>query len=238
MDDSEVKLVAGFADKVLDLGPARLSDEYYYQSLPICVIDAVYSIGVLYVSVQRVVDRYCQYFNLPKIRSDKENLPPKISQESISEFCQKIEEYGIEAFSDTIFNNKQRTSTKNGILKAEAVYRFATVLKRHNAEYLQDVPHLMADTKLESDIRDIPGQRSGISLQYFFMLAGSDDLIKPDRMILRFLQSILGRAIGLSEAQLLLASAANHLVGKYPCLTPKLLDYEIWKYQRQQAIPV
>ena len=42
----------------LPLAGARLSDEYYYDSLPQCVIDAVYSIGVNYKSTRNTVIRY------------------------------------------------------------------------------------------------------------------------------------------------------------------------------------
>ena len=45
-------------------------------------------------------------------------------------------------------------------------------------------------------MRAIPGQRSGISLTYFFMLAGSDDLVKPDRMLGRFLRGCLSHEVG------------------------------------------
>ncbi|MEJ1959689.1 MAG: hypothetical protein WDM70_09960 [Nitrosomonadales bacterium] len=85
-----------------------------------------------------------------------------------------------------VYRNRQRTSARNGILKADAVNRFAAVLRKYNIEYLQDISEALGNTALERDIRSIPGQTSGISLKYFFMLAGSDDLIKPDRMILAF----------------------------------------------------
>lgn len=235
MNEGEAQRVADYADSVLDLASAEPYAGDHYQSITLCVIDAVYSIGVRFQSVERVINRYCQHFGLTRFRVDSANLPPTNSQQSISELCRKMEEIGIETFANEIFSNKQRTSTKNGILKAEAVYRFATVLKRHNGEYLQDVPGLRADTSLECDIREIPGQRSGISLKAFFMLAGSDDLIKPDRMILRFLHTAIGRIVTLDEAQTLLSQATDYLKPKYPALTPRLFDLVIWDYQRQQG---
>ena len=67
------------------------------------------------------------------------------------------------------------------------------------------------------------------------MLAGSDEFIKPDRMILRFLFSALGRQVSPVEAQLLLHGATQQLRRSYPELTPRLLDHEVWKYQREQG---
>ena len=66
------------------------------------------------------------------------------------------------------------------------------------------------------------------------MLAGSDDLIKPDRMILRFLETALDRTVQVPEAQPLLASAAGALKSKHPQLTPRLLDFKIWEYQHDR----
>ena len=45
-------------ESVLDLSSASLSASYYYDSLPYCVIDAVFSIGVKYTSTQNVVKNY------------------------------------------------------------------------------------------------------------------------------------------------------------------------------------
>ena len=66
--DSDIKKVATAADNKLDLKNAKLSDEYYYSCLPICIIDAVYSIGVTYKSVQNTVSRYADYFGIEKFR--------------------------------------------------------------------------------------------------------------------------------------------------------------------------
>jgi hypothetical protein len=119
-----------YCDCVLDLQNAKFSEEDFYQSLPLAAIDAVYSIGVRYEGVKRTVDRYCNYFSLQRIRDNREAIPPRASQESVSDFVDKIELIGVENFLKNILQNRQRTSTTNGILKAEAVYQFAKVLKK------------------------------------------------------------------------------------------------------------
>jgi hypothetical protein len=228
---TDVSIIATHAKNVLPLASAQLSDEYFYQSLPLCVIDAVYSIGVRFEGVRNTIHRYCDQFNLQRIRTPKNVLPQQHEQESVSNFCKRAEEYGPDAMAINVFSNRQRTSTRNGILKSEAAYLFAAVLRKYGIEYLQDVGSAVHNHELEKNILAIPGQTSGISLKYFFMLSGSDDLIKPDRWILSFL-AILGRPVSLSEAQELLAGTTNQLRAAYPHLTPRLLDQEIWKYQR------
>jgi len=108
------------------------------------------------------------------------------------------------------------------------------VLKSYNVNYLQDVPAAIQNIDLENDIKQIPGQKSSISLRYFFMLSGSEDFIKPDRMIQRFLESVLQRPIRIAESQHLLSEAVEELKIEYPKMTPRLLDNLIWQYQRQQ----
>ena len=46
--EEDVSSVVDQATRVLSLEHARLGEEYFYQSLPLCVIDAVFSIGVRY----------------------------------------------------------------------------------------------------------------------------------------------------------------------------------------------
>jgi hypothetical protein len=134
--------------------------------------------------------------------------------------------------AERVYGNRQRTSTKSGILKADAAWRFARTLRSYGIEYFQDVPRVADSAKFEADIRSIPGQGSGISLQYFWMLAGSEHFIKPDRMVLRFLQAAISRPVAIREANRLMQAACAQLVGRYPQLTPRMLDYEVWKYQR------
>jgi len=231
----EAKLVADYARRFLPLANAHLPQEYYYKSLPLCVLDAVYSIGVKYSGTKAVVERYCNEYKLQKYRIDHTELPPKEDQESIIQFINKCESLGSDKMAGEIYCNRQRTSTRSGILKAEAVLLFAKGIRDHGGDFLQDVPILINNNRFHRAIKNIPGQSSGISLQYFWMLSGSNDFVKPDRMVTRFLQSALGRAVTINEIQGLAVSACGLLNAEFKHLTPRLLDYEIWKYQSKKV---
>jgi hypothetical protein len=198
------------------------------------VIDAVYSIGVRYSGVRNVVTRDCSYSGLQEFRSPPHQVPPQDEQESLPAFVVKMNKLGIAKFTSDIFKNRQRTSARNGILKAEAVLRFATVLTAHDVKFLQDVPSRVGDLQLDAALRSVPGQRSGISVSYFFMLAGDENFVKPDRWIGRFLNRRLGYVPGSAEAQSLISGAAGILRTKYPHLTPRLLDRAIWNFERNR----
>ena len=230
---NDAKRVAIYCERYLNLNNANLSDEYFYQSLPLCVIDAVFSIGVKYTAVRNTVIRYCDYVGLKRIRDNKNNIPLKKEQQSISDFLDKVEYYGIERFTEDIFDNRQRTSSVNGILKTKATYKFARVLNDFSVDYFQDIKEVINSYEFKKEIKKIPGQKSGISLNYFFMLAGFDNFIKPDRMVLRFLQKVLKTDISFGEAQSLLIEVSSILKDSYNNMSPKLLDHEIWKYERK-----
>lgn len=230
---NEIEMLVNYCNENLELNNLKLSDEYHYQSLSLCVIDAVFSIGVKYTSTRQTVIKYCDYYSLKRIRDDFSSLPLESEQETISQLITKIEKKGIDEFTNEVFKNRQRTSTSNGILKTEAVLRFANVLKDFNVEYLQDLSIIIANTQFEDEIKKIPGQKSGISLSYFFMLAGSSDFIKPDRMIIRFLENALNRKVQLDEAIYLLKETTKDLKNQFPDITPRLLDHQIWRKMSQ-----
>ncbi|WP_367356414.1 hypothetical protein [Mesotoga sp.] len=77
----------------------------------------------------------------------------------------------------------------------------------------------------EKSVLSIPGQRSGISLRYFYMLISSDDFVKPDIMILRFLQTATEcESITPDLACRIVQSACKFLRHSFPNMTPRLLD--------------
>lgn len=66
------------------------------------------------------------------------------------------------------------------------------------------------------------------------MLAGADHLVKPDRMIMRFLQRVLDRAVSAEEAQRLLGGVARVLSTGGETVTAGSIDYAIWSHERQR----
>ena len=59
------------------------------------------------------------------------------------------------------------------------------------------------------------------------MLAGKENFIKPDRMIKRYIKDSIGRKVDDEDALFLIVEAAK-LIG----LKPRVLDHQIWNFQR------
>ena len=220
--------LAEYCKNHLDLSSPK-ETEYGYAHLPLSVIDAVFSIGVRYTAVQNTIARFCEFAGISPTgtRSPSEQL-------SISDFLLIHESNGTQGMARRVYQNRQRTSTRNGILKSEAVYRFAKVLAQFGAETLQDMPRVQAFPDFETEIKTIPGQRGGISLQYFYMLTGDEHTIKPDRMVARFIEQAIQERYNPQQMTHLVIETCRVLQTEFPHLTPRSLDHLIWSHQNQK----
>jgi hypothetical protein len=230
MTDAE-RLVAYIRRTLTDLTSRPPVAAYEYASLPLCVIDAVFSIGARYESTERTVTTFCERYGWG--REDRGGT----TEHTISEFLRILQPYENrwEEMANVVFRNRQRTSSRSGILKAEATYRFANVLPQFGIETLADVLISGPRDDLRRAIKAIPGQGSALSYAYFLILAGNQDAVKPDRMVTRFVANALGvRTVAPELAEELVRKASAILRPEFPALVPSSLDNKIWKYQRTQ----
>jgi len=228
----KVKSIAAFSNAKLDLKSFKLDNAFHYKSLPLCVIDSVFSIGVRYEGVKNVINNFCSHTDITPL-SNNDRIPPINEQYSVAKFMSDYGRVTPEIMASEVYKNKQRTSTRSGILKAHAVQLFIGLLHIEDVNYYQDLSTLPKD--FESRIALIPGQSSGISLKYFYMLAGAEDLIKPDRMIIRYLENITKDSVSMDMAQELLTAVCVELKTSHGItITPRTLDNAIWEYQRAQ----
>lgn len=218
-----------------------LSDGYFYAHVGHCVVDAVYSIGARYDSTREVPKRYAAHQGLTVYRpvSVRPGLPSVTEQQPLSEFVSSLSAYSDAALAQQVFGNAQRTSTRSGILKAEAVRRFAQVLVAHGIHTFQDCDALLQNVSLQAriftDIQQIPGQGSSLSWDYFLMLAGGPDGVKADRMILRWLNRALGYTPERAEAIALVRGLAKVLKAQGVDTHARHLDHCIWNAERAQT---
>lgn len=233
--------VALYADIHLALAMAKLSASYFYQSIPLCVVDAVFSVGVRYRQVEKVVEYLCKQQGWEQFRGYSP-YPPPAAQAKIADLVNLFTGLVVLSQHDAkrIFNNQgyinPSAKKKNPTLKAEVIRQFAKILMNNKIETFQDWNLLTAVQKENIGIivNEVPGLKSGVIMRYFAMLAGDDNQVKPDRMILRFLKKAVSEdGVSVSDAVMIIRDACALLKPKYPDLTPRLLDHMIWKYQRQ-----
>jgi hypothetical protein len=228
---SEVDRLVEHIKKTLRNLDAPLPDDEWYSSLALCAIDAVYSIGVRYEAVQGSIRTFCRWAHWEK---DLKRAPREYT---MSEFVTLLDSFNRdwEKMADTAFCNHQRTSTRGGILKAEAVFKFAKILKQYGIEKYENIPASGLPYKVAADLQGITGQGSGLSYKYFLMLAGNTREVKGDRMITRFVGEAVGSpGISGEYAEDLVRAAATTLQPEHPSLTAYKLDNLIWNYQRDK----
>jgi hypothetical protein len=225
------RLVAYISDKLPNLEGAA-PDNYEYASVPLCVIDAVFSIGVRYTGVTNTIDNFCKFSHWEKDRKKAR------TEHIVSQLLSILSPYEnrFDELAENVFRNRQLTSARSGIRKAEAVYRFAKALQHHGIETFSDAIQRGKDRELGEAVRRIPGQSSGLSFAYFLMLVGHRDVVKPDRMLRRFVALAIDKPVSQDYADDLVVRASAVLRTQFPNLTPSVLDNAIWTYQ-QRAQP-
>lgn len=216
------------------LATKTLGNEYYYHSLPLATIDAVFSAQALYPSVQNVVQRYCSKYELPVFRSPREQLPPPENQETVSGLLVKMKREGIHYFIENVFLNRSVTS---GRKKAEILVELLEVFDRLQIQTFQDIQGWLnqpvQQKRLINTITSIHGIGEA-TYRYLLMLSGDEQMVKPDTMILRFIKNAINENVNEAEAVSLIQTVSRQLLPQYPRLNPRLLDYIIWSWQREQ----
>ncbi|RIU41040.1 hypothetical protein [Mycobacteroides abscessus] len=196
----------------------------YREGLALCVIDSVQSTGVTYSSVGKVLDRYRAY------RREQGGEP---AIDGTAELLATFDELdGPDGWAARI-GTRNRTSTRGGILKAEAIRDAAAVLAAEGIDTAPALRQAATDEARLEQVRKawcaVKGQRSGITWRYVLMLAGVSG-VKPDRMIIRFVADTLEvprRSVGTAYAAEIVTAAAPELD-----MSPTALDHAIWRFQR------
>ncbi|KUI09911.1 hypothetical protein AU190_05730 [Mycolicibacterium acapulense] len=185
------------ADAVVGLNPQPR--ERRWVSLSLCIMDAVWSIGANYDSVVVPLTR-----NLAEEFGVDRPVVPMTDALDVDPLpVTRLRALGVEELARR--TNRQRTSTRGGILKADAVLRHIDVFVNHDVTTLRDAIDLLADSDrfaaFDKELRSIPGEGAhGIRRNYLWMLIGQDDLIKPDRMVLRWFRH-LGMIVDSADAR-------------------------------------
>lgn len=190
----------------------------YPDSLALCIVDSIWSIGVRYGGVVNVIAAY------GALRGDAGADPDRDSAQDLRDTIATAG--GPEGFANAV-NNRQLTSSRNGVLKTVAVDQAAAALIATGVCTTDDLR--AADPAVRDAAKKawltVRGQRSGISWRYLLLLTG-DQQVKPDRMIVGFVTAALDRTPGTAEAAELVTAAAGQL-----SVPVRALDHRIWRHQ-------
>ena len=226
--DEQIRLFSQYCSENFgtELKSVRKSERY--QSLPICVLDCVYSLRTKYFAVTvPVLQRYADTYMGGNLYA---------GQDTLSDFITHIKEFSdCSEFSKTVLKNNQVLSGRN---KAEVCYEIATKLHELlNMDTFDDFRNFEKEALLEIVLRSVRGMGDA-GVNYMFMMAGDPNRCKPDVHIHRCIKNALGTDVPNNECQILFRETVKRLKDSgYPDLTVRNLDSVIWnKYHKNRSI--
>lgn len=200
-----------------------IEPEGYRNSIALCVIDSIYSTGSHYTSVIKVIAKYCAY------RRAQGGEP---TTDTADDLLRTFDELGDSVAWAQMVNNVKPAHTGTGaLLKAEVIYQAAQMLTNLGNSTTEQ----LASTHSDQDARErlmkawkgLPSQSSGVTFNYFLILAGYQS-VKPDRMILKFMDEHTKLDISTMTT-----TKATELISRvaraYPT-EPRKLDHVIWRF--------
>lgn len=205
--------------------------ERRWVSLSLCIADAVWSIGAHYDNVV-----------VPLVRKLAANFgvdqPTVLMSEPLGPDPLPLAELANLSAEDLIpLTNRQNTSTRGGIRKADAALRHLHAFQAHIVNDLSDAIALFGDearfAALNADLRKIPGEGAhAVRRDYLWMLIGQDDLIKPDRMVLRWFKhhGVIVDPISARNLIAALVPAVSTTLGRP--VTAWEVDHALWSAGR------
>ena len=160
--DEQIRLFSQYCSENFgtELKSVRKSERY--QSLPICVLDCVYSQRTKYFAVTApVLQRYADTYMGGNLYA---------GQDTLSDFITHIKEFSdCSEFAKTVLKNNQVLSGRN---KAEVCYEIATNLHELlNMDTFDDFRNFEKEALLEIVLRSVRGMGDA-GVNYMIMMAG------------------------------------------------------------------
>lgn len=217
-----------------DRALAPVPDMEYYSCVGLCAFDAVFSIQTRYESVVRpLVDRFCELVGISRYAPDPHSMPSSEEQVTVSVLCDRLRGYTPQTLAEAI-HNRQRTSSRGGILKTDAFLQYLDVFQRFEVNTYQDINRLANENPaFEQALRSIRGQN--VAVDYFFMLAGDEDGVKVDTHLRNFVRDAVGRDLTPEQIMDLFREAVVHYrQNGYPDMTARHLDHIVWTWQKSK----
>lgn len=221
MNSSDPEKLAQFCKDNIEI----ITSEIPYQSLPICIIDCVYSLRTKYNAITKpIVQRYSEKY----LQNDISN-----TNDTISNFIDRLNKIGLSQFVEEIGGNHRTLGGKTKIPKEEVCLKIATYLNWLNIETLDDFQNYKYPELLEVVLQGVKGMGDA-GVNYLFMLAGDKNRCKPDVHIHRSIKEACGCDVSNNDCQKIYTDAVSILRKEYPYLTVRDLDYSVWSHYRSK----
>jgi hypothetical protein len=219
--------------KTLDYCRSRLplstaEDDFRFVSIPLAALKAVSSIGTKTPLLTQVVDFYYDNFD-SRDNSENSHYYTKPGEVCVSDFINFFTDLGIEQMSSAEIK-QEVPSLPDEVSNA---YMFCRVLRSYDVENSTDLNKIVGNKFFEKQIRNIPGQRNGNSLKFFYMYTDIKYSL-PARELKKFIFSATNKNLGIKDCTELIGHVAETLRIEDTEFTHELLEKLVWSYQLAQ----
>ncbi len=223
MTEQEITLFVSHCEETYDFTSLSLPNDY--RSLPMCILDDVFSLQADYeVVVLRVTEWYARDFL---------NGNRYAAGHTLSQFMENVDASpSRQAFTNAHLGRNNKSCNR---LKIELCYELARKLRCLGIETLEDFRNYPQENTdmIEIIIKSVKGL-SDQAVNYLFMLAGDSGRVKVDTHVNRAIQTVFGHLLSNDEAQELFTRAVEQMQERHPGLTVRRLDNIIWTYYHYQ----
>ena len=215
-------------------GPKGLPTPRGYRHMSLIVLDAVFSLRANYDAiVVPLLQRYCEAD--PKISwSTKDDTTrPEHTAQDLLDFIATLDSNGrLRLFNRQITPGTSRS--KNGpMLKADAVIQIAEALTKQKIstrnEFKRAVESDIAKSigTVEKAVCAVPG--IGVACWRYLLNLSGAQAVKPDTMILRWMEKVLGERPNPKAAAQLIEETTARLRDEEINVTVRQIDHLIWR---------
>ena len=220
MTEEAKKLLKHIVDNI---GIKKPSMPNYYHSLPICILDDIFSLQSKYETITfPTVKKYADYFL---------NGDLYTSNYSIDSFIADLEKEGLVNIMTAIIKNKQCIG---GRRKIDVVYDVAKKLQTLKIQTFDDFNNYYDKDYLTYSLRQIKGVGDA-AIDYLFMMVGDNNRVKPDIHIHRCVKDAIGYDVSNDKCQSLFKEVSDALIKDIPFATPRYLDGLVWTFYSKSS---
>ncbi len=200
------------------IGIKKSSMPNYYHSLPVCILDDIYSLQSKYETITfPTVKRFADHFLGGDLYTD---------DYSIDDFIRDLDTEGLHNVMMLVLNNRQCVG---GRRKIDVCYDVAKKLQKLNIQTFDDFNNYNDKEYLSFSLRQIKGVGDA-AIDYLFMMVGDDNRVKPDVHIHHCIKDAIGHDVSNEECQNLFREVSLAIVDEMPFATPRFLDGLVWTY--------
>lgn len=225
-DPAEQTVAAGIKALIDDAGGVtHLTTPRGYPHLGLAILDSMFSLRARYDTVVvPILMRYCEANDAISWVQRFESIQPEHGAQALLDFL------GPMTTDERCAVLSKHVAPGTSVPKADVCVQIAEVLVANGVKTHTELGTVLAEQPgLKWDVRKISGV--GEAAWRYLLNLSSIEKVKPDVMMIRWVQDQLGRSVGQAEAADLVETATGMLQSGGLDVSVRTVDHLIWRTQ-------